>query len=115
VALRWKYINTAKNEQFDKETRKKWMAIHIEVALENGKKASRGLARLYGSKSGIFPLGIRMWLVSDFREVKGNVIRMGKHTRLRVRHSSFLSMTIGHPSNGHYASRFYSERKDSYA
>jgi len=99
VALWWKYINTAKYEQFDKETREKWMAPHIEVASENGKKASRCLARLYGSKLGGFPLGIRMRLVSKFREVKGNVIMMGKYTRLRVRQSNFLIMTIGHPSD----------------
>jgi len=36
VALRWKYINTAKYEQFDKEIRKKWTALHIEVASEDG-------------------------------------------------------------------------------
>merc|ERR1740124_897094 len=82
VAIRWKYISTAKYEQFDKETRKKWMALHIDVASEDGKKTSRGLARLYGSKSGFFPLGIRIQLVSEFREVKGNAIMMGKHTRL---------------------------------
>ena len=99
VALRWKYINTDKFEQLDKNARKKWMALHIEVASDDGKKASRGLARLYGSKSQAFPLGIRMRLVSEFREVKGNTIMMGKHTRLRVRQSSFLSMTIGHPAD----------------
>ena len=99
VALRWKYINTDKFEQLDKNARKKWMALHIEVASDDGKKASRGLARLYGSKSQAFPLGIRMRLVSEFREVKGNTVMMGKHTRLRVRQSSFLSMTIGHPAD----------------
>jgi len=85
VALRWEYINTAKYEQFDKKTRKKWTALHIEVASEDGKKSSRGLARLYGSKSGVFPLGIRMRLVSEFREVKCNAIMTGQNTRLWVR------------------------------
>ena len=99
VALRWKYINTEKYEQLDRDERKKWMALHIEVATENSKKASRGLARLYGCKSIAFPLGIRMRLVSEFREVKGNSIMMGKHIRLRVRQSSFLSMIVGQPAD----------------
>ena len=99
VALRWKYINTDKYEQLDKDARKKWMALHIEVSAEDSKKASRGLASLYSRKSGSFPLGIRMRLVSEFREVKGNALMMGKHTRLRVRQSQFLSMTIGHPAD----------------
>ena len=99
VALRWKYINTEKYEQLDRDERKKWMALHIEVATEDAKKASRGLARLYGCKSTSFPLGIRMRLVSEFREVKGNSIMMGKHIRLRVRQSSFLGMILGHPSD----------------
>ena len=97
VALRWKYINTVKYEEMDRDTRKKWMALHIEVASEDSKKAGRGLARLYNSKSVSFPLGIRMRLVSEFREVKENAIYTGKHTRLRVRQASFLGMVIGHP------------------
>ena len=75
------------------------MALHIEVATPDSKKAARGLARLYDSKSKAFPLGIRMRLVSEFREVKGNTIMMGKHTRLRIRQSSFLSMITGHPQD----------------
>ena len=73
------------------------MALHIEVSTPDGKKTSRGLARLYGSKSTAFPLGIRMRLISEFREVKGNNIITGKHMRLRVRRASFLAMTIGYP------------------
>ena len=99
VSLRWKYINTDKYEQMDLGERKKWMALHIEVATQDGKKAARGLARLYDSKSRAFPLGIRMRLVSEFREVKGNTLMMGKHTRLRIRQSSFLSMITGHPQD----------------
>ena len=99
VSLRWKYVNTEKYEKLDRDEAKKWMALHIEVSTPDGKKASRGLTRLYGSKSIAFPLGIRMRLISEFREVKGNTIMMGKHMRLRVRQASFLSMTIGHPSD----------------
>jgi len=50
MALWWKYINTTKYEQLGKDTRNKWMVLHIEVAAEDGEKASRGLVRLYGSK-----------------------------------------------------------------
>ena len=99
VSLRWKYVNTDKYEAMDRDERKKWMAMHIEVATPDGKKAGRGLARLYDSKSRAFPLGIRMRLVSEFREVKGNTLMMGKHTRLRIRQSSFLSMLTGHPQD----------------
>lgn len=99
VALRYKYINTEKYEELSRDERKKWMALHIEVATVDSKRATRGLARLYDSKSVAFPLGIRMRLVSEFREVKGNTIMMGKHTRLRIRQASFLSMTVGHPQD----------------
>ena len=98
VALRWKFINTEKYES-DGDERKKWMATHIEVDATDGKKASRGLARLYGSQSKTFPLGIRMRLVSEFREVKGNTTMMSKHTRLRVRQASFSALISGHPSD----------------
>ena len=98
VAMRWKYINTDKYED-DASERKKWMAMHLEVDEKEGKKASRGLAKLYGSSSNDFPLGIRMRLVSEFREVKGNVQVMGKHTRLRVRQARFNAMIEGYPSD----------------
>lgn len=98
VALRWKYINSSKYLS-DESERKKWMATHIEVEAKVAKKASRGLKRIYGSKSTLFPLGIRMRLVSEFREVKGNSSMMGKHTRLRVRQASFISLIDGYPSD----------------
>ena len=50
------------------------MATHIEVDANDRKKAERHLGRIYGSQSKKFPLGIRMRLVSEFREVKGNLI-----------------------------------------
>ena len=98
VALRWKYVNSSKYIDDDAE-RKKWMALHIEVDSKEMKKASKGLNRLYGSKSKKFPLGIRMRLVSEFREVRGNAIMVGKHSRLRVRQASFISLVEGHPSD----------------
>ena len=97
VALRWKYVNSSKYIENDVE-RKKWMAIHIEVDSKEMKKASKGLNRLYGSKSTKFPLGIRMRLVSEFREVRGNSAMVGKHSRLRVRQASFISLIDGYPS-----------------
>ena len=98
VALRWKYINSSKYIE-DEEERKRWMALHIEVDAKDDKKANRGLKRLYGSQSTNFPLGIRMRLVSEFREVRGNIVMMGKHTRLRVRQASFLASIEGYPSD----------------
>ena len=99
VGLRWKYMNTATYEKLDNETKRKWMSLHLEVATEDSKKATRGLDKLYSRNSRIFPLGIRMRLVSEFRDVKGNVIMMGKHARLRLRQSKFLAMTVGHPAD----------------
>jgi hypothetical protein len=98
VALRWKYINSSKYIE-DEMERKKWMAIHLEVDSKKEKKARRGINRLYGSQSSKFPLGIRMRLVSEFREVRDNSVMMGKHTRLRVRQASFISLIEGNPSD----------------
>lgn len=98
IALRFKYVNTDKYEP-DRTERKKWMATHIEVDEKVRKKAERHLARIYGSKSTKFPLGIRMRLVSEFREVKGNPTMMGKHMRLRLRQASFNAMCTGHPND----------------
>ena len=98
VALRWKYINSI-NYVKDSEERKKWMALHIEVDTEDSKKASRGLNRIYGRQSEAFPLGIRMRLVAEFKEVRGNSTLIGKHTRLRLRQASFISLIEGHPSD----------------
>ena len=75
------------------------MDTHIEVDAKEAKKASRGLNRLYGSQSKIFPLGIRMRFISEFREVRGNTVMMGKHTRLRVRQASVSSLIDRYPSD----------------
>ena len=98
VALRWKYINSSKYEPEQLE-RRKWMALHIEVDATKKKAADRGLTRLYSSASTAFPLGIRMRLVSEFREVKGNPTMMGKHMRLRIRQASFNKVIVGYPND----------------
>ena len=98
VALRWKFITTEKYET-NPEIRKKWMALHLEVSATDTKKAARGLSRVYGSTSTKFPLGIRMRLISEYSEVKGNPVMMGKHMRLRLRQASFLAQMVGRPSD----------------
>ena len=60
---------------------------------------ARGLSRLYGHASTNFPLRIRMRLVSEFREVKGNIVTMGKHMRLRVRQANFRTMIEDLPND----------------
>jgi len=40
-----------------------------------------------------------MRLVNEFREVKGNIINMGKHTRLRVRQANFRAIIEGLPTD----------------
>ena len=98
LALRWKFINTSKFIS-DATVRKKWMALHVEVDAKEAKKAARGLAKFYSSSSVSFPLGIRMRLVAEFRDVKGNPIMMAKHARLRARQASFISVIAGHPND----------------
>ena len=98
VGLRYKYINTASYKQ-DRTERKKWMAIHLEVDTKDAKKAERSLKKLYGTASTSFPLGIRMRLNPEYRQVKGNPTNSAKHTRLRVRQSNFLRMLKGCPGD----------------
>jgi len=104
----------------EKEARKRWMAAHIETAEENRKSVARGLSRLYGHTSTTFPLGIRIRLVSELREVKGNVINIGKYMRLRVRQEDFRAMIEGLPNDNimqlDYAPTKYSEtlRENNY-
>ena len=98
VGLRYKYINTEKYEP-DREQRRKWMAVHIEVDSDNSKTAARGLKELYSMSSIKFPLGIRMRLVSEYREVKGNPINSRKHTHLRIRQANFVNMLHGYPND----------------
>lgn len=98
VDLRWKFINTSKYIS-DYAIKKKWMALHVEVDEKNAKQAKRGLTKFYSSTSNVFPLGIRMRLVAEYRDVKGNPIMMAKHARLRARQASFISVITGHPSD----------------
>ena len=98
VGLRYKYINTDKYEP-DREQRRKWMAIHIEADSDDSKKATRGLKELYSMSSTTFPLGIRMRLVSEYRDVKGNTTNSKKHTRLRIRQANFAHMLHGCPND----------------
>ena len=60
------------------------MGVFIEAGAEDKKKVARGLTSLYGGESDLFPLGIHMRLVSEYREVKGVPINMGIHMRLRL-------------------------------
>lgn len=54
------------------------MTIHIKVDKTKEKQAARRLSKIYGISATEFPLGIRMRLVSEFGEVKGNPVMMGK-------------------------------------
>lgn len=74
------------------------MTAHIETKGENCKSVARSLSRLNSHSFIEFPLGIRMQLVSEFRNVKGNIVNMGKHMRLRVRQSNFQAMIEGLPN-----------------
>lgn len=75
------------------------MPIHIEVDMEDRKQAVQRLSEIYGSTATQLPLGIRIRLVSGFREVKGNDVVMGKHVHLRVHQAQFSHYTVGHLNN----------------
>ena len=96
IALRYKYINIRKYKT-NRDKRKKWMATHIEVDTNNRKQVARRLAVIYDSGSTMSPIGIRMRLVSDFRDVKGNSTLIGKDMHLRVRQASFISIQTTDP------------------
>lgn len=75
------------------------MAIRIEVDTENQNRISRCLPQIHKSISIQFPLGMPMRLISEFREIKGYPMMIGKYMRLRVRQASFNHLTISHPND----------------
>ena len=63
ITLRFKYINTDKYES-DRDERKKWMAVHIEVDTNDRNQVARRIYQIYNSSLIKFSLSIHMCLVS---------------------------------------------------
>ena len=47
-------------------------AVHLECDKKVEQRAKKSLSHLYGSQSVAFPLGIRMRLVAEYKDVKVN-------------------------------------------
>ena len=75
------------------------MVTHIKVDSPDSKKAAQKLSRIYGSHLTKFSQGIRMCIVSEFREVKGNPTMVGKHMRLIVWQMSVMELCLGNPND----------------
>ena len=88
IAGRYKPILT---DTWDKsiESKHRLKAVHLECARKDERKAKKELGKLYSSTSTIFPLGIRMRLVAEYKEVKGNIVNIKKHCNLRAKQAHF--------------------------
>ena len=75
IAGRYKAITT---DTWDPtlDSKKRLKAVHLECDKKVERKAKKTLSALYGSKSNAFPLGIRMRLVAEYKEVKGNALNL---------------------------------------
>jgi len=88
VAGRYKPILTDKWDPTI-ESKKRLKAVHLETAKVDEKKVKKELKILYGSKSTRFPLGIRMRLVAEYKDVKGNINNIKKVSNLRAKQTHF--------------------------
>ena len=90
IAGRFKPILTDKWNP-DIDSKKRLKAVHLETARKDERKAKIGLKKLYGSASKSFPLGIRMRLVAEYKDVKGNINSIKKIANLRAKQTHFLA------------------------
>ena len=90
IAGRFKPILTDKWNP-DIDSKKRLKAVHLETARKDERTAKIGLKKLYGSASKSFPLGIRMRLVAEYKDVKGNINSIKKIANLRAKQTHFLA------------------------
>ena len=90
VAGRFKPILTDKWNP-DIDSKKRLKAVHLETARKDERTAKIRLKKLYGSASKSFPLGIRMRLVAEYKDVKGNINNIKKIANLRAKQTHFLA------------------------
>ena len=72
------------------DSKKRLKAIHLECDKKDERKARKYLLSVYGSTSTSFPLGIRMRLVAEYRDIKGNPNNLKKVANLRAKQAHFL-------------------------
>ena len=88
IAGRYKAITTDTwDPNLDSKQRLK--AVHLECDKKMERKAKKALANLYGSQSVAFPLGIRMRLVAEYKDVKGNARNIKTIANLRAKQAHF--------------------------
>ena len=93
VAARYKPVLTGKwDPSMDPKARLK--AIHLECDKKVEKKVKLQLSGYYSSTSKEFPMGIRMRLVPEFVEIKGNQAIVQKVANLRAKQSHFLQAIV---------------------
>ena len=98
VAGRYKPILTDKWDPTI-ENKKRLKGVHLETAKIDEKKVKKQLKILYGSKSTYFPLGIRMRLVAEYRDVKGNANNIKKVSNLRAKQTHFAAALQDAPTD----------------
>ena len=72
IAGRYKLIRADKWDPTI-DNKKHLKAIHLECAKKDKRKAKKELGWIYTSSSTEFPLGIRMRLIAEFKDVKGGL------------------------------------------
>ena len=93
VSARYKPILTDSwDSTIDNKLRLK--AIHLECDKKVEKLIKRRLSVFYSSSSKEFPLGIRMRLVPEFKEIKGNLKIVSKVANLRAKQAHFLKAIV---------------------
>ena len=63
--------------------------MHLECACQDKQKAQRELAKLHGMGCSDFTLGIRMQLIDQYKDVKGNMTNIKKLEDLRGKQMHF--------------------------
>ena len=80
------------------DPKKRLKAVHLECAKKYERKAMAILNLYYSSSSTQFPLGIRMRLVPEYNDIKGNHNTVRKVANLRAKQTHFL-MAMNHVSS----------------
>ena len=73
------------NDRFEEKTKGDASRMRQEI----GTKGKKGVVQIYGSNSTDFPLGIRIRLIAEYRDVKGNIHNIKKLANLRGKQTHF--------------------------
>ena len=93
ISARFKPISTGTwDKSIDYKTRLK--ALHLECDKKVVKQVQLKLSTFYGSTSNEFPMGIRMRLVPEYNEIKGNLKIVQKVANLRAKQAHFLRAIV---------------------